>query len=215
MRHLPIDLDVRGRRALFLGGSVELVSKIDRALDAGAIVTVICEPPPCAEIEARAARGAIALHRRALDQADLEGAAIVFASPFTTPEEEALAHRLAARARAEGLLFCAVDRPEACTFVNAAVVETSGLVMTFRTGGASPGTARRIREDIERLFADPRFARYLDTPAGLRAPLPRGARAARLAEAVKGFAIEARLHFPAWFEAGAEPPEPPPAQGDP
>jgi precorrin-2 dehydrogenase/sirohydrochlorin ferrochelatase len=215
MRYLPIDLDVRGRRALFLGGSAELVSKIDRALAAGAIAAVICEGPPCPEIEARAARGAIALHRRALDPADLEGAAVVFASPFTTPEEEALAHRLAAQARERGLLFCAVDRPEACTFVNAAVAEAPGLVMTFRTGGASPGTARRIREDLERLFADPRFARYMDALARLRASLPRGARAARLSEAVKGFAIEARLLFPAWFEAGAEPPEPPPSRGDP
>ena len=49
----------------------------------------------------------------------------------------------------------------------------------------------------------------------LRASLPRGERAARLAEAVKGFAVEARLVFPAWFEAGIAPPPAPGSGGDP
>lgn len=215
MRYLPIDLDVRGREALFLGGSFELVSKIDRLLDAGASVTLLAEGPIDPAIEERAARGAIALERRAFAMSDLAGKVIVFQAPFTTKEEEALAHRLDAHARAHGLLFCAVDRPEACTFINSAVVSASGLTMTFNTGGTSPGTARRIREDLEQLFGDPRFGRYLDTLRALRASLPRGERAARLAEAVKGFAVEARLHFPRWFEAGEAPPPAPGPAGDP
>ncbi|MEO7328791.1 MAG: NAD(P)-dependent oxidoreductase [Minicystis sp.] len=215
MRYLPLDLDVQGREALFLGGSVELVSKIDRLLDAGAIVTVIAEGPLDEAIEERAARDAIVVHRRAFTFADLAGKALVFQAPFTTPEEEALAKRLDAHARAHGLLFCAVDRPEACTFVNSAVVHASGLTMTFNTGGTSPGTARRIREDLERLFGDARFARYLDLLRTLRASLPRGERAARMAEAVKGFAVEARLVFPAWFEADEAPPPAPPSASDP
>jgi precorrin-2 dehydrogenase/sirohydrochlorin ferrochelatase len=215
MRYLPIDLDMLGREALVLGGSVELVSKIDRLLAAGAIVTVIGEGPFDDAIEARAAEGTITLHRRPFSAADLEGKAIVVQAPFTTEADEALARSLAARARERGLLFCAVDRPEACTFINAAVVHASGLTMTFSTAGASPGTARRIREDLERVFLDPRFAAYLDVLRELRARLPRGERAARLAEAVKGFAVEARLRFPGWFDAGREPPEPPDARGDP
>jgi precorrin-2 dehydrogenase/sirohydrochlorin ferrochelatase len=215
MRYLPIDLDVQNRAALLLGGSVELVSKIDRLLDAGARVTVIAEGAIDPAIEERAARGAITLHRRAFTFADLAGKAIVFQAPFTTPEEEALARRLDAHAREHGLLFCAVDRPEACTFINSAVVQASGLTMTFNTGGTSPGTARRIREDLERLFGDPRFARYLDLLRALRASLPRGERAARLAEAVKGFAVEARLAFPAWFESGEAPPPAPKPASDP
>jgi precorrin-2 dehydrogenase / sirohydrochlorin ferrochelatase len=36
----------------------------------------------------------------------------------------------------------------------------------------------------------------------MREKLPRGERAAKMAEAVKGFAVEARLRFPDWFENG-------------
>jgi precorrin-2 dehydrogenase/sirohydrochlorin ferrochelatase len=77
--------------------------------------------------------------------------------------------------------------------------------MTFATGGTSPGVVRRIREDLEALFGDPRFGRFLGTLEGLRSRLPRGERAARMAEAVKGFALDAKLRFPAWVERGEDP----------
>jgi precorrin-2 dehydrogenase / sirohydrochlorin ferrochelatase len=197
---LPIELDVRGRDALVVGAGPEVLPKVHRLLEAGAVVTVLAEGEPGPDLAALAGRLTL-LDREATD-ADLEGKAIVFVAPFTTPEREARARRWHADAARRGALFCAIDRPEACTFVNSAVARVPGLTMTFSTGGKSPGAARRIREDLEGLFSDPRFARFLDALAGLRAALPRGQRAARMAEAVRGFAIEARLVFPAWFERG-------------
>ena len=209
MRYLPLEVDVQGRDALVVGTGAEVLSKVDRLVDAGACVTVIAEDEPGPELEARAAAGAVTLLRRRATDADLEGRAIVFVTPFTTPEGEARARRWHAEAAGAGRLFCAIDRPEACTFVNSAVVRAPGLTMTFNTGGQSPGTARRIREDLEALFADPRFELFMTKLAALRASLPRGERAARMAEVVKGFAVEARLRFPAWLERGEEPPRPP------
>jgi precorrin-2 dehydrogenase/sirohydrochlorin ferrochelatase len=200
MRYLPIELDVAGREALVVGAGPEALSKVDRLIDAGARVTVIAEAAPGPELEARAADGRIVLLARGATDADLAGKAVVFAAPPSTAEGEARAGRWHAEARAAGRLFCAIDRPEASTFVNAAIARAPGLTMTFSTGGASPGAARRVREDLEALFADPRWARFVSALGALRASLPRGERAARMAEAVKGFAIEARLRFPAWFE---------------
>jgi precorrin-2 dehydrogenase/sirohydrochlorin ferrochelatase len=200
MRYLPIELDVAGREALVVGAGAEALSKVDRLIDAGARVTVIAERDPGPELEARAADGRIALLAREATDADLAGKVIVFVAPPTTAGGEARSLRWHAAARAGGGLFCAIDRPEACTFVNAAIARAPGLTMTFSTGGASPGAARRVREDLGALFADPRWARFIEALAALRASLPRGQRAARMAEAVNGFAIEARLRFPAWFE---------------
>jgi precorrin-2 dehydrogenase/sirohydrochlorin ferrochelatase len=45
MRTLTIELDVRGRSALVVGGRGEAVGKIDRLLLAGARVTVIAPHP--------------------------------------------------------------------------------------------------------------------------------------------------------------------------
>jgi precorrin-2 dehydrogenase / sirohydrochlorin ferrochelatase len=205
MRYLPIELDVKGRGALIIGAGPDVLSKIDRLLAAGARVTVIAPPPLDAAVEARARDGAITVERRAFEDRDLEGNAIVFVAPTRTPDEEALARRLYQDAVRDGRLLCAIDRPEVSTFVNAAVARAPGLTMTFSTEGQSPGTARRIREDLEALFADPRWARYLSALGQLRASLPRGERAARMAEAVKGFALEARLRFPEWFERGRPP----------
>jgi precorrin-2 dehydrogenase/sirohydrochlorin ferrochelatase len=204
MRYLPVGLDVRDREALVVGCGGEIPAKIDRLREAGARVTVIAAAPD-ADLEARATAGAITLLRREPEDADLDGKAIVYGAPFTTPAEEARARRWHAAAVRAGTLVCAIDRPEACTFVSTAIVTAPGLTMTFGTDGRSPGTARRIREDLSDLFADPRFARFVDRLAALRASLPRGARAARLAGAVQGFAVEARLRFPGWFERDEDP----------
>ena len=203
LRTLPVEIDLCGRDALVVGAGPEIPARVDRLLDAGALITVVTEGEPGPELRARAGR--ITLLDRAADDADLEGKAIVFVAPFATPEGEARARRWHAEAARRGTLFCALDRPEACTFVNAAVVRVPGLTMTFATGGRSPGVARRVREDLEALFSDPRFARFVDRLAALRATLPRGRRAARMAEAVRGFAVEARLAFPAWFERDGDP----------
>ena len=209
MRHLPIELEVRGREALVIGVSAEIVSKIDRLVEAGAHVTVIAESDHGSESESevkeRAREGIITLHRRAFADADLDGKLIVFVAPFTTPEGEAEAQRLHAWARRENRLLCTVDRPEACTFINAAIVEVSGLKLTISTGGASPGLARRLREDLGAVLGDPRVGAFVERLRTLREALPRGERAARMAEAVKDFSLSATLRFPPWFDHGEDP----------
>lgn len=205
MRYMPIAVDVRGREALVVGTGAEVISKIDRLVEAGARVTVIAEGEPGAELDARARAGAITLLARDATDADLEGKAIVFVAPFTTPEGEARAKRWHASAITAGKLFSAIDRPEACTFVSAAVARAPHLTIAIGTDGVSPGAARRVREGLEALFADPRFARMMERLAALREALPRGARAARMAAAIEGFAIDARLRFPAWVERGDDP----------
>jgi precorrin-2 dehydrogenase / sirohydrochlorin ferrochelatase len=203
MVSFPVEVVLQGCRALVVGTGPEIVPKVDRLLEAGAVVTVITEGPPGPELSERAAR--VTLLTRAATDADLEGQTIVFAAPFTTPEGEARARRWHAAAARAGRLFCAVDRPEACTFVNSAVARAGGLTMTFSTGGRSPGLARRVREDLEALFSDPRFGRFVLELGALRDALPRGVRAARMAEAVRGFTVDATLRFPTWFERDDEP----------
>jgi precorrin-2 dehydrogenase/sirohydrochlorin ferrochelatase len=203
MPTFPVELDLQGRAALVVGAGPEVWPKVSRLLEAGAAVTAVTEGDPGPELLALADRMDLVI-REATD-ADLEGKAIIFVAPFTTAEAEARARRWHAAARRRGALFCCLDRPEASTFVNAAVVRVPGLAMTFSTGGVSPGALRRIREDLTALFADPRFGAFMAKLGALRASLPRGQRAARCAEAVRGFAVEARLRFPGWFERSEEP----------
>jgi precorrin-2 dehydrogenase/sirohydrochlorin ferrochelatase len=204
-RYLTVALDVRGRRALVIGAGGEAASKIERLLQAGAQVTVIAPGDVRADIDQAAREGRLELLRRAPSGEDAEGAAVVFIEPSADGVDDDLARRLYDRALRSGTLVNTLDRPEISTFINPAVVHVSGLTMSISTAGASPALARRIREDLEALFSDLRFARFLDALATLRSALPRGERGARVKEAVKGFAIEARLHFPAWFDRGEDP----------
>lgn len=201
MRYLPVELDVLGRDALVVGSGSEAASKVERLLAAGAKVTVIA-PGPSVDpiIEARAREGAINWERRAPDAKDAEGKAIV----FLEPGDEALSRRLFDVAAREGLLVCTLDRPSVSTFANPAVARVPGLTMSFSSGGVSPSVVRRVREDLEALFADPRFERFMSGLSALRKALPQGERAEPMKEAVAGFAIDARLRFPGWVEAPPE-----------
>lgn len=201
MLYLPIELDVRGREALVVGGGAIVAAKVARLVEAGARVTVVAPDEVDPAVEAHAASGQVTIVRRPFEPHDLEGKVIV----FVEPGDDDLSRRLFAWAEREARLLCTLDRPEVCTFINPAVVRAPSITMSFSTAGASPGTLRRIREDLEALFSDPRFDRFIEALRSLRATLPRGKRAARMARAVEGFTIEAKLRFPSWFEEADRP----------
>lgn len=201
VRYFPVELDVAGREVLVVGAQGEVVSKIGRLLEAGARVVVMATGQVDAPIAQWAAEGRVKLERREAQIEDVEGKALVFVATIDA-ERAPIFYK---RAVDEGRLLCTVDRPELSTFVNPAVVRASGLTMTFASGGAAPGAMRRIREDLEALFSDPRFGRFLDALGRLRAGLPRGQRAEKMAEAVRGFGIEAVLRFPRWLDESDPP----------
>jgi precorrin-2 dehydrogenase/sirohydrochlorin ferrochelatase len=196
MRYLPVQLDVRDRAALVVGATGETAAKVARLHDAGARVIVVAPGEVDASVAALAASGAIELHRRAFEERDLDGVWLVYASP----DDEALAARLHAWALAERRWVAVGDRPAWCTFVSPAIAAAPGLTIAIGTGGQSPGLARRLRQDLERLLADPRLGRYLAALRALRERTPRHERFARMRDAVRGFAIEARLVFPEWLD---------------
>lgn len=215
-RPFHVALDLEGRDALVVGGDDEGLRRTRALIRAGARVLVVAPGtvvPDLAELEAS---GAITIVRRAPSEADMDGKAIAVISTA----DEAHAPAIVARARRTGQPICTVDRPEHATFSHPAVLEvgaphardpqvTPGVTIAISTGGTSPLLARRIREDLEAIFADPRFAALCAKLAEERARTPRGERAAVAAERLSGFAIEGRLRLPAWCCADAtdEPPK--------
>src|SRR5690606_22928164 len=110
----------------------------------------------------------------------------------------------AEKARAAGRLFCVLDRPELSTFANPAVADVAGIGLRLFGGGAAPGLTRRLREELERVLGEPRFARFVAELASMRRAWPRGERPARTLRALEGFALEGRFRLPSWF-ADSEP----------
>lgn len=197
----PVALDLRGRDALVVGSDADAIGRVRRLARAGARVRVLVRGEAPEALCTLVGEGSVHIEARDARPEDMEGAAVA----YVATSEEAQAPPLHARALATGQLLCTVDRPELSTFISPAVVEVGSLAITVSTGGASPALARRIREDLEALFSDPRFAPWLAALAEEREATPRGERAARGMEAVRGFAIRGGLELPA--REGDEPPK--------
>lgn len=177
----------------------EVAGKVPRLVAAGARVRVVTEGEVDALIQLEVDAGRVELAHRPFAWSDLDGAWLVYVGLG----HEALDAELFAWATRERRLLNTVDRPATCTFDPRSSI--SQLQLSVSTHGASPGTARRIREDLEATFRDPRFAAYVAALRRLRDAVPRAERAARLARALAGFEVRASLVFPSWLTRGEEP----------
>jgi precorrin-2 dehydrogenase/sirohydrochlorin ferrochelatase len=135
------------------------------------------------------------LERRAFRDSDIEGVAVTFVSP----DLEQLGLRLSAQALREGRLVSTLDRPEASTFVNPAVVEKSGIKLALSSGGQAPALLRRMREELETAFAEPLLAALVSELREARSKLPRGQRREALLALIEGFALRVTFTFPDWL----------------
>lgn len=162
MRYYPLNLDIAGRRCTVVGGGAVAERKVEPLLAAGASVCVISPAltPSLAEL---AAAGTIACLPRVWQPGDLVGCLLVICAT----NDAAVNAAAAAEARRAGALVNVVDTPELCDFALPAMVSRGDLLITVSTGGSSPILARRIREQIEKVYTKD-FGEYLDELAVIR-----------------------------------------------
>jgi uroporphyrin-III C-methyltransferase/precorrin-2 dehydrogenase/sirohydrochlorin ferrochelatase len=159
LARLPIFLALQGKRAVLVGGSAAAAWKAELLSAAGARVDVYGQNPSeeLLAIAAQPPRGPIAVHARAFEAADLNGAAIAVGAI----EDEAQAAGFAAAARTAGVPVNVVDEPALCDFTFGAIVNRSPLVIGISTDGAAPVFGQAIRTKLEALI--PRgFARWAE-----------------------------------------------------
>lgn len=153
-RHYPAFLDLRGRRALVVGGGAIAAHKARALARCGAEVVVVAP---------RLSRGArawaeVSIRREFLPR-DLEGAHLV----VSAADDEAVNRRVAFLCRRRGIWANIVDRPALCGFIAPAVFRRGALCLAVSTGGASPALAKRLRRRLESFITpeDARLARRL------------------------------------------------------
>ena len=121
---------------------------------AGAAVEVYAREPG-EEIIEIAAQAGLAIRRRAIEAADLDGAAMAVGA-F---EDDAEAVAFAALARNAGVPVNVIDKPAFCDFSFGSIVNRSPLVIGISTDGAAPVFGQAVRARLEALI--PRgFARW-------------------------------------------------------
>jgi uroporphyrin-III C-methyltransferase/precorrin-2 dehydrogenase/sirohydrochlorin ferrochelatase len=202
VKYFPLFADLKGRRVLVVGGGEVAERKARLLLEAGAQVEVVALDLN-EWLSARLAADAIGMDGRHcaaasltwiathFDESQLPGAVLAVAA---TNDHEVNA-RVAAAARATGLLANVVDDAELSGFIVPAIIDRSPLVIAVSSGGTAPVLARLVRERIESLVDESvgALAALLERwRSRIKAALPDVARRRRFYEhAVRG---EAALH---------------------
>lgn len=162
MRYYPVQLDIRGRGCLVVGGGAVGTRKVHTLVACGARVTVVSLTASDALVQ-MAAEGRIVLTQRDYVAEDLQGMFLVIGAT----DDEALNRRIHADAEARRLLCNIADRPESCNFILPSILERGDLIITVSTSGKSPAFAKKLRHHLEVQFGR-EYEVFLDLMGAIR-----------------------------------------------
>ena len=141
----PVFLDLRGRRAVVIGGGAAAEQKVRGLIAAGAHVTLV-SPDVTPALTDLGRRGEIELRRRGYHDGDLAGAWLAIAAVNRTVNAVVWAE-----AERLGVPLNAVDDLEHSSFIAPAIHREGDITVAVSTGGKSPALAVRLRQRIARL----------------------------------------------------------------
>ena len=165
MNLFPINLNLRGRKAVIIGGGGVAERKCRSLLDAGAVVRVIA-PAVTTCLAELALQGSITHLHRPYEPGVMAGASLVFAATDNRTVNRAAAEE----AQRLCIPVCVADEPAEGTFTSPSTVRRGGLLITISTGGRSPVLARQIRGELEERYG-PEYADVVDILGAFREKL--------------------------------------------
>ncbi|MBI5655442.1 MAG: bifunctional precorrin-2 dehydrogenase/sirohydrochlorin ferrochelatase [Geobacter sp.] len=143
MPHLPIALDVQGKRVVMVGGGRVAARKCPGLIRCGAQLIVIALQLS-AGLRRLEQRGWLVHHAREYRAGDLAGAFLVYAATDSPELNQAIRNEAASA----GILVNVVDAPASGSFHSPAVVRRGSIAIAITTGGEAPALARRLRRQL-------------------------------------------------------------------
>ncbi|MBI4298568.1 MAG: bifunctional precorrin-2 dehydrogenase/sirohydrochlorin ferrochelatase [Chloroflexi bacterium] len=160
--YYPVFLNLAGKRCIVVGGGDIAERKVINLLECGAKVTVISsELTP--KLQELSETSAITLLKRPYRQGDLMESFLAIAATDNQKVNRACFQEAAAL----NIPVNVVDQTDLCSFIAPSIVRRGGITIAFSTGGKSPALARKLREDLERLFP-PEYGTLLDVVSQIR-----------------------------------------------
>ncbi len=163
--YYPVMFDVRGKVAVVVGGDELACEKVAGLVACGAQVHVI-SPTCCDALLQLADRQKITVSHKAYQTGDLAGAFLVIAAT----SDQQLAEAVWNEAQERGQPINVVDMPAYCSFILPSILRRGQLTIAVSTEGASPSLAKRIRQQLEKLFPAA-YGPYLQLARAARARL--------------------------------------------
>jgi len=186
----PVALRLADRQCLVVGSGPEAVRRTRDLLDAGARVRLLAGEPD-ASTQALAADTQVTFEPRRFEERDLDG---VWLAVLAKRDPELAAQMGAAAARRQ-VLFCAVDQPRHGSFSHMARARAGAVQAAVTTAGQAPSLARRLAEELQRLFDAAGLAAFADSLAALRGRTPSSERAGVLGAEVADLGITGKLEL--------------------
>lgn len=144
MATLALNIRMRGKLAVIIGGGTVALRKLRTLLNADASVRVVAMNI-CSEIDTLEQSGALSVRLGGYTESDLDNAFLVIAATDNALVNE----QVCADARARRILVTVADNPGAgdCTFP--AILQRGDLEIAVSTGGRCPTFAADVRNGIE------------------------------------------------------------------
>ena len=158
----PVNLVLKGRDCLVVGGGDVAARKVKSLLTCGAKVTVTA-PQLHPLIKQAVRKKRIHWVRRSFRPADLKRQFLVIAAT----DNPSLNTSISEVARRRRILVNAVDQPRDCTFTVPSVVRRGSLAIAISTNGASPALSKQIRRRLSKEYGL-EFGRFLKRMAQIR-----------------------------------------------
>jgi precorrin-2 dehydrogenase/sirohydrochlorin ferrochelatase len=162
MSFYPVNLNLKDRLCLIIGGGKVAARKAQGLVNCEAQVTVI-SPTLISELDSMLQAGGLSWVKRNYQPGDLRGAFLVIAAT----DDELVQQQIYEEAEERGVLINVADVPARCNFILPATVRRGDLVISVSTGGKSPALAKLLRMELEKRFG-PEYRILVDILGGLR-----------------------------------------------
>jgi precorrin-2 dehydrogenase/sirohydrochlorin ferrochelatase len=159
VNYYPAFLNLRGKKAVVVGGGNIAERKILSLLKAGATVTVV-SPAITARLSREKTKKNIEHIARCYRKGDLRGSVLVVAATNSPSVNTQIAVDAPS-------LVNVVDVPKECSFIAPSVITRGPLTIAISTGGISPAFSKTIRQELEKIYG-PEIGEYLNFVGSIR-----------------------------------------------
>jgi siroheme synthase-like protein len=148
-RYMPINLSLKGRSCLVVGGGEVALRKIETLMDYECGLTIIA-PKPAEKIKYYAEKGKLKLERREYHSPEAGSYGLV----ISASDCEEVNKEVHDDCRNAGVPVNVVDNPKLCDFVFPAVVRRGPLSVAVSTDGKAPFLSGHLRLILDGIFPD-------------------------------------------------------------
>ncbi|OGL43070.1 MAG: hypothetical protein A2W05_07565 [Candidatus Schekmanbacteria bacterium RBG_16_38_10] len=147
MEYYPVNLNIKNKMCIVIGGGKVAERKILSLLDCKADVTVI-SPRVTRPIKKLFNESKISILKRYFKKEDLKEAFLVVAAT----DNSRINHKIFQEANKRKILINVVDSPELCDFIMPSLIRRGNLLITISTGGKAPALSKKLRIMLEEII---------------------------------------------------------------